>query len=66
MPQILQLSDDDIVTTFHRSTLDERAAADPDGTDADGTDGTDADGTDGTDGADADGTDGADADGTDR
>jgi hypothetical protein len=66
MPEVLQLRDEDIVTTWPTPDLAGRAAlSDPDATDggdADGTDGADADGTDG---ADADGTDGADADGAD-
>ena len=66
MPEVLQLRDEDIVTTWPVRDLASRAAiSDPDATDegdADGTDGADADGTDG---ADADGTDGADADGAD-
>lgn len=62
MPEILQLENDDMVTTWPAPATAPRAASDPDTQDADGTDGTDADGTDG---ADTDGTDGADTDGTD-
>jgi hypothetical protein len=65
MPEILQLENDDIETTWPARGTAPRAASDPDTQDGGDTDGTDGADTDGTDGGDTDGTDGADTDGTD-